>query len=125
MNPTHIVLTYPSQETELLYRASDGMMIAEAAKCVVIFGESPNKKTSRVFLDHESAYAFLRFVAGLDASGFHPLPDYRETWAPDGPLEFAATIEERNQEGMIVLPPDSLELVSNGIGSTVRPLKAN
>ncbi len=84
---THILLTYPSQDGEILFRASDGMMIGERSKTTVIFGEDrnappsdPKRQKSRIFLEggtirhngedlpwNDNASRFLReFVAAED-----------------------------------------------------------
>lgn len=120
---THIVLTYPSQDTEILFRASDGMMIAERQKCTVIYGENPNgpatdpkRKQSRVFMEsdpeilpagatHWNTFGsrFMREVvtaADLLSNG----------------LDWKAVIEERCQEGNVILAPDSLDMRTNGGG---------
>ena len=110
---THVLLIEASQATEILFRVSDGMMLGECQKNVVVFGAEPNKKTSRVFIDHENATLFLRYVADLDAAGVHPLQDYASNTLP-GQCEGKAVIEDRNVDGLIVLPPNSRELVSNG-----------
>lgn len=112
MKYTHVLLIEASQATEILFRVSDGMMLGECQKNVVVFGAEPNKKTSRVFIDHENATAFLRYVAHLDAAKIHPLQDYMTF--PQLAEPGNAVIEERNVEGLIVLPPNSRELVSNG-----------
>ncbi len=117
---THILLLEPSQQTEILFRVSDGMMLGECQKNVVVFGAEPNKKTSRVFIDHENATNFLRRVADMDAVGIHPLHDYM---SGDAKIlqncAGEAKIEERNVDGLVVLPEGSRELVSNG--GSMRP----
>jgi hypothetical protein len=110
---THILLIEKSQDTEILFRVSDGMMLGECQKNVVVFGAEPNKKTSRVFIDHENATDFLRLVADMDFAGIHPLQDFHNiTGYRD--CKGKALIEERNVEGLVILPPNSRELVSNG-----------
>ncbi len=114
MQYTHVLLIEASQATEILFRVSDGMMLGECQKNVVVFGAEPNKKTSRVFIDHENATLFLRYVADLDASGIRELQNYHQSFAPGASLPNKANIEDRNVDGLIVLPPGSRELVSNG-----------
>jgi hypothetical protein len=124
MKPTHIVLTWPSQNFEILFRASDGMMIGERKDVTVIFGENPNgnatdpnRKQSRVFLETDEMYQgqkwnwfgsrFLRNVVAKQ--------DMERIGIADQPV-----IEERIQEGSVILASGSLELASNG--GTVRPV---
>lgn len=114
MKYTHVLLIEASQATEILFRVSDGMMLGECQKNVVVFGAEPNKKTSRVFIDHENATEFLRYVADLDSSGIVELHKYLESVLPGTDLPVKANIEDRNVEGLIVLPAGSRELVSNG-----------
>ncbi len=116
---THILLIEKSQDTEILFRVSDGMMLGECQKNVVVFGAEPNKKTSRVFIDHENATNFLRYVADLDASGVQELHKYQEFVLPGEKLQTKAQLDEREVDGMIVLPQGSRELVSNG--GPIRP----
>ncbi len=119
MQYTHVLLIEASQATEILFRVSDGMMLGECQKNVVVFGAEPNKKTSRVFIDHENATLFLRFVADLDAAGVHPLQNYADNVLLPEQWQGKANIEDRNVDGLIVLPPDSREMVSNG--GSMRP----
>ncbi len=134
--PTHIVLTYPSQDTEIMFRASDMMMIAERQKCTIVFGEdpsapvtSPKKKQSRVFMESD-----IKLVIGLDEFPWnHNGSRYmREVIATNDLLglelstplsareELAggqrAVIEDRCQEGLILMAPDSLDMRTNGGG---------
>ena len=114
MKYTHVLLIEASQATEILFRVSDGMMLGECQKNVVVFGAEPNKKTSRVFIDHENATEFLRKVAFMDANGCPELQNYIPWLEKNGLMAIDAQIEERNVEGLVVLPPGSRELVSNG-----------
>jgi hypothetical protein len=66
-NITHIIKDFAEQNSEILFRASDGVAIGQRKRTVVVFGEDPNRKTSRVFIDDEHASEFLRSeVARLD-----------------------------------------------------------
>ncbi len=42
--PTHIIKTYETNDAEMLFRASDGMMIGMREKVTVIFGDDPNRR---------------------------------------------------------------------------------
>jgi hypothetical protein len=128
--PTHIVLTYPSQDTEIMFRASDMMMIAERQKCTIVFGEdpsapvtSPKKKQSRVFMEsdrklvigednyqwnHNGSRYMREIIANNDLLGVDL------STQPCSHRE--AVIEERCQEGLITLAPDSLGMRVNGEG---------
>jgi len=136
--PTHIVLTYPSQDTEILFRASDKMMIAERQKCTIVFGEdpsapvtSPKKKQSRVFMESDE-----KLVIGLDEFQWnHNGSRYmREVIANNDLLGIElstqpcthreAVIEERCQEGLIVMAPDSLDMRTNGGGMGAVSMKS-
>lgn len=117
-SPTHIVISHPSQHTEGLFRASDGMYLGDCQKCMVVFGENPNKRESRIFLDHESAQRFLREeVTGNDEKG-RGLKDNGLTLNP-------VLVEDRNQEAesKIILLPDSQDMIVNGAMPGVRAFK--
>ncbi len=125
---THIVLTYPSQDSEIMFRACDGVMIAERQKTTLIFGENPaagssdpNKKQSRIFLeggeienngstfpwnDFGSRYMRER-VARRDLIN----------WGEAGLLNpTEVVLDVRCQEGGVILAPDSLDMRMNGGG---------
>jgi hypothetical protein len=67
---THIVVKYPSRDTDLLYRASDGMALACRTALTVISGVDPNpaKKDHRNFIDQTFAEMYLRTLAERDAA---------------------------------------------------------
>jgi hypothetical protein len=141
MKPTHIVFTYPSQDSEIMFRACDGMMIAERQKTTLIFGENPNapsgdpkRKQSRVFMeggtiDHlgqsfpwnENGSRYMRTVVAKDDFEGR-LPDtqfapYIEIDPEFPPSQYRpVVIEERCQEGGVILAPDSLDMRTNGGG---------
>lgn len=100
MQPTHIINRFPSQKTAGLFRASDGMMLAELQNITVIQGENPMKRESRLFIDHEHAYAYLKTLAEHDYFNRQ--------------IECEFSIEEVSLEGLIELPPDSIEMITNG-----------
>jgi len=67
---THIIKKHPSSDSEFLFRWSDGMMIGFREKVTVIYGDDPNRRVSRVFIDSDSAARYLRDgVAGKDFEG--------------------------------------------------------
>ncbi len=134
--PTHIVLTYPSQDTEIMFRASDMMMIAERQKCTIVFGEdpsapvtSPKKKQSRVFMESDR-----KLLIGTDEFAWnHNGSKYmREVIATNdmlgkelsSPIEAVhSMIEDRCQEGLILMAPDSLDMRTNGGGMSAVNMK--
>ena len=131
LKPNHILLTYPSQDTECLFRADDGMLIGERQKCVVIWGENPaavatdpNRKQSRVFLEGDPE-AFPPEWDGLGVRHWNQFGAryLREVVAVDDlrkrGIEGSPVFEERCQEGLIALPQDSLELRVNGGGAAM------
>jgi hypothetical protein len=95
--PTHIILEYKSQDSEILYRASDGIAIAQRKKTVVLSGDDPNKKQSRVFLDSEYAGRYIRETL--------PRRDAEEL-----AMESAAEVEIRDGEPIIQLPDNAVEI---------------
>lgn len=121
--PTHILLTYPSQDSEILFRASDGMMIGERQKVTVIYGEDrnaphsdPRRSRSRVFLEggtimhngeeypwNDFGSRFLREVVTREDLNLSATSDPPE-------------LEIRCQEQSIILSPDSLQMRTNGGG---------
>lgn len=86
MTYTHIIKQYPTNDAEILFRASDGMMIGMKEKVTVLFGEDPNKRVSRIFMESEQASAYLRKIASDDA--------------PSG----VERIDVRNEEHTIIQP---------------------
>lgn len=65
-NDTHIFQNFPSTQTTLLVRRSDGMVLAGRKVFKVGFGEDPREQQRRVFLDEHYAAKFLRFLADID-----------------------------------------------------------
>jgi hypothetical protein len=90
---THILLEYPTNDTTLLYRASDGCALACRLQTKVLDGEDPNPATLRTrnYLDVTFARAALRNIADADCVAR----------LGDG---YAASFEERNGESRIVAP---------------------
>ena len=123
MEYTHIVLTYPSQNTEVMFRASDGVMIAERQNNALNFGEDPNaaasdpkRKQSRIFLETEEKL----FANGEEHKWNFNASRYMRERVPgfvdDEYLTKPILIDERCQEGSVILAPDSLDLRVNGGG---------
>ena len=136
LEPTHIVFTYPSQDTEIMFRASDGMMIAERQKCTLVFGEDPSantsnpkRKQSRVFMESDP----MVLPDGCPHWNTFGSRYMRETVANNDLLGVdlstpcthrEAVIEERCQEGAVILAPDSLDMRTNGGGMQAVDMKA-
>jgi hypothetical protein len=101
---THIIQKYPSQQAELLYRAYDGVGLGHLEKLVIVWGEEPNKRTSRVFIDHDSAKRYLREVICRDDVAYIHGAD-------------VAVIFEEDKEDLVTLAPGSLEFPNLGASS--------
>ena len=100
MKTTHILMKFPSDQREDLFRASDGMMIASRKGCTVMFGENPATPEHRLFIDANKAYQWLKFLAQKDL----------DESVGDSP-QF---IEERDGESLIVKPnTNNISLVRN------------
>ena len=97
MKPTHIIRYNDTVKANWLFRASDGMLIGVCEKITVIFGEDPNKRVSRLFMEHEQAIRYLREKVAID--DFKAIPQCSE----DG-SELAFHIEYRNEEQHIIQP---------------------
>ncbi len=105
MQPTHIIISFPSDKRDDLYRASDGMMIASRKACAVSFGENPGTPEHRLFLDVQKAYDWLKGLATVDIEARHS--------ATAGETVPEAKIEERDGESRIVQPDKKLSIVAN------------
>ena len=123
MKPTHIVLTYPSQDIEILFRAIDGMMIGERHKVTVIWGVNPNagssdpgRKQSRVFLESDTPMLVGKDAFSWNHYGSRYLRDVVAKLDADENGLGKVVIEERSQEGLILMPPDSVDMRTNGGG---------
>jgi len=129
--PNYIVFTYPSQDTEVMFRAPEMLMVAERQKGVVIWGVNPNaaatdpnRKQSRVFMESENPLVisdasfrwnhygskYMRSVVAAFDLGLRGIED-------------APRIEERSQEGSVILAPDSLDMRTNGGGMSAVNMK--
>ncbi len=106
--PTHIIISYPSQDAETLFRASDGMALGHRQNSVVIFGEDPAKREGRTFLDGDHAKRWLRNEVTRDDLGVN------------GGM---VIIEDREGENSVVLVPGSVDFAQ--INSRPRPVTSN
>lgn len=62
---SHVIVTYPTADIECLFRAKDGIMVAQRKRLTIVLGEAPERKSSRVFMDARSARIYLREVAAV------------------------------------------------------------
>lgn len=60
MNATHTVQIYKRSHSQIVFRNSDGIGIAQQKECVCILGAVPNKRSSHVFINEEAAVKFIR-----------------------------------------------------------------
>lgn len=129
--PNYIIFTYPSQDTEVLFRAPEMMLVAERQKGVVVFGvdtnapaTDPNRKKSRVFMEGSDPLV----ISGNSYTWNHHASDWMRDTVCRYDLELRGIggpvlIEERCQEGSVVLAPDSLDMRVNGGGMAAVNLK--
>ena len=89
MDATHIVVSFPSQDSEQMYRAADGMFIGTRKDKLVVWGEDGNKRQGRMFLTADHAKTFLRDQVPFRVD---ELPKDK------------AILEDLAGEGMIVMP---------------------
>ena len=119
---THIVLTYPSQDREVMFRADSKMMVAERDKITVIYGvnpaggsQDPTRKQSRVFMESDEPA-----IDGAQRWNHNGSRFMREVVAAEDlklqGISTAPVIDERNQEGQVILAPGSLGMRTNGDG---------
>jgi len=68
---SHIIVSYPSKKTDLLYRASDGCGLGCRMECRIFDGEDPNPALlkTRNYIDESYALGALREIAHRDAGG--------------------------------------------------------
>jgi len=104
---THFLRTIRDADgnsTDFLFRASDGVNIAQRQGEVVIFGDEPNRRNSRLFFDSDYAREFVT--------------KYAEKDCPEGTT---AVIEEKPYfEGSLVVPVGSVGFAKNGAISPFR-----
>jgi hypothetical protein len=115
--PTHIVKVFKSQHQEVLYRAEDGVRIAQLkasaddSEGMIVFGEDPHKANGRSFISGAAARTYLRNVIcvddlnrngdGIPEGKNHPS---RKAVASD------VVVDEISGEGSIILPAGAMEL---------------
>lgn len=97
---THILLVYKSQDCEILFRFDDGVCIGQRKGMTIVYGEEPNKKTSRTFFDQEYAKKFLNVKIPTDDL------KARDIDLTENPVLF----DIRDGEKLVVLPADSMEI---------------
>lgn len=111
-NNNYIVVTFPSQKAEMLFRASDGMCIGQQKNETVIYGDQPNKKSSHVFIDQASASAWLR--------GPCAEKDLIALALPAG-----VSLEVREGEGSVILPPGGIDFPDMASGGIIGKSRTN
>ena len=112
--PTHIVIFWKSNEAEHLYRASDGIQIGQRKDHVVLFGENPNKKESRVFIDAASASKYLRGVVPQEDQARIRLTDIQANGIANVTTPKTFTLELRDAEHLVIAPSGAIELPGSG-----------
>lgn len=66
--PTHILKHHASEKEGWLFRANDGICVATYQELLVVFGENPNRREGRVFIDHAHARTWIEVkIANDDA----------------------------------------------------------
>ncbi len=100
MTPDYTVLLHTRDEhSEILFRAKDGVRIGQRKNSVVVFGESPNKSDSRMFIDEPSATTYLLTKVAKD------------DWiAQGGDPKVEPVIEHVQKEGMVVSVGNNIDL---------------
>ena len=98
--PTHIIVNYPDNETNVLFRASDGMGFAHQKSVVIVIGEDKNRNVSRVFIDLASAERYIREVLPLlDLAGLDVKPAEGEGY----PAQIAKALVAIAEKGLEVV----------------------
>jgi hypothetical protein len=106
---THILGVYPTADSEMLFRAADGVCIGMRKSETVVFGDEPNKRRSRIFIDKEHATKWLKTTCAE-----WDLKEYPQKFYDSGKDRDKVVLEERNMEGAIIRLPDSIEFPANG-----------
>ena len=112
---THIIMRFPSQNREDLYRADNGMLVASRQSECVRFGIEPKEAGNRLFLNAEFAALWLRTLPGAEIvtrTSRLTLADVIDRH-PDEAKSEEFVIEERDAESVILMP----------LGSPVQVLK--
>lgn len=105
---THIILKFDSHDTDVLYRASDGLTLACRQNITVIVGNDPNpaKKEHRSFIDAAHALVYLKRLGDLDVNEISD----QDSRVPREQLAAYAEFDERHAESKIVQPGSNLAL---------------
>lgn len=99
---THILHRYPSQDTDFLFRAADGVHIGQRQQVTLVFGAEPNKRRSHLFIDAESAFRFMRdrvTAMDIDETG----PEIGTDGKPH------VQVIDKEAEALIVMPERTME----------------
>ena len=118
--PTHILKMFKSQNSEMLFRADDGICIGQRKNETVIFGEEPNKRSSHVFIDGAKAGAWLEAYAQIDLAQRKQTTTVHikaaGTEGPGDPMETLklAVVERQDAESIIQLAPGCIDLPKYG-----------
>ena len=113
---THVLVTHKSQNIEILFRATDGIMIGMQKAKIVVFGERPNFKDSRTFMEDQQARDWLRFnVARADIQAQREQTDSSAEILKTPDKTIMPALDIRDGEGLVVLPPDAMELTGGAI----------
>lgn len=117
--PTHIMIRYDEHDSNLLFRASDGIGIAHQSKVVVVIGEDKNRNVSRCFMDEKHAESYLyKVLPWLDLAGMPTKPEEAsDTCALVGKAQVICMerhvypiIETRDGAKGLILPANAAEL---------------
>lgn len=125
--PTHVIVGYPEHKTHVLFRASDGIGLAQMNQVVVVVGENKNQNVSRVFLDELHAETFLREVIPMfDLAGHDIKPlegkGYIEQLAKarEAVGHGVVIIETRDGGRGLILPANAAEMPT-----TIKAFRSN
>ena len=120
---THLLLSYKSQKITMLFRASDGVALGQQKGETVVFGEEPNKKTSRVFFDQGFAEEFLKSLALWDMQARRNKTTLVAEVNGSAGLTIDASVEIQafDGEGLIIMPDDTMDFAKPG--DRPRPMK--
>jgi hypothetical protein len=121
--PTHILKIFKSQNSEMLFRADDGICIGQRKNETVIFGEEPNKRSSHVFIDGAKAGAWLEAYAQTDLRNRKVMVTVPAVTVKAGTVSpsedtidipAAAVIDRQDAESIIQLAPGCIDLPKYG-----------
>lgn len=107
--PTHIIITFNSQHTELMFRATSGLAMAQWKDTTLIWGVDVQHRESRVFMNAECAARYMREVVAPDdlkAQGIAGAPVFEVRdgepliHLPDGTMGLADPLPRRMKAKM-------------------------